>query len=166
MPERETLLTAEGIKNLEEELHQLKTVKRPAVSERIRVALGFGDISENAEYDDAKNEQAFVEGRIMTLEKMRSHARIIDANKLLDGTVGIGTTVLLRDLELDDEQEYKVVGTTEASPDAGRISNESPVGKAILGQKVGTIIDVKAPIGILQYQILNIRNVATSALKA
>ena len=102
----------------------------------------------------------------MTLEKMRSHARIIDANKLLDGTVGIGTTVLLRDLELDDEQEYKVVGTTEASPDAGRISNESPVGKAILGQKVGTIIDVKAPIGILQYQILNIRNVATSALKA
>jgi transcription elongation factor GreA len=157
MPENETLLTTEGVKKLDEELHHLKTVKRPEVSERIRVALGFGDISENAEFNDAKNEQAFIEGRILTLGKMLRHTRIIKPDEAPSNVVSIGTMVLLKDLDLGNELEYKIVGSAEADPIDSKISNVSPVGKAILGQKVGTIVDVKAPIGILQYEILAVR---------
>jgi transcription elongation factor GreA len=156
MPEKEVLLTAEGIKELQEELHCLKTVKRPAVSNRIKVAIGFGDISENAEYDDAKNEQAFIEGRILTINRMLGNARIIDTEKASDDTICIGATVLLRDLEFGEDQKYTIVGATESNPDANKISNESLVGKAILGQKIGTIVTVNAPIGPLQYKILGI----------
>jgi transcription elongation factor GreA len=159
MPANETLLTTEGIKKLEEELRYLKTVKRPGVSERIKVAIGFGDISENAEYEDAKNEQAFIEGRIITVDKMLRNVHVINTGASLDDTVSIGTTVMLKDLELGGEVEYKIVGTTEADPSANKISNVSPVGKAVLKQKVGAVVDVKTPVGILQYQILGVRDI-------
>jgi len=159
MSANKTLLTAEGIKKLEEELHNLKTVKRPAVSERIKIAIGFGDISDNAEYEDAKNEQAFIEGRVMTVDKMLRNVHVIVKNASIDDTVSIGTTVMLKDLELGDEVEYKIVGTIEAEPSANMISNVSPVGKAVLDQKVGAVVDVKTPAGVLQYQILGVRDI-------
>lgn len=157
MPEKEVLLTGDGVKKLEEELHYLKSVKRREIAERIRQAIEFGDISENSEYEEAKNEQAFVEGRIITLEKMLRNARIIDTSETPTDTVSIGATVLLKDLEYGDEIEYTIVGSAEADPTANKISNESPVGRAILGQKVGAVVEVKVPAGILKYQILNIR---------
>ncbi|MGB9793035.1 MAG: transcription elongation factor GreA [Thermacetogeniaceae bacterium] len=157
MPEKEVLLTGDGVRKLEEELHYLKSVKRREIAERIRQAIEFGDISENSEYEEAKNEQAFVEGRIITLEKMLRRARIIDPNEAPADTVSIGTKVLLKDLEYGDEIEYTIVGSAEADPAANKISNESPVGKAILGKKVGEVVEVKVPAGVLKYQILNIR---------
>lgn len=156
MPEKEVLLTGDGVRKLEEELHYLKSVKRREIAERIRQAIEFGDISENSEYEEAKNEQAFVEGRIITLEKMLRRARIIDPNDAPAGTVSIGTKVLLKDLEYGDEIEYTIVGSAEADPAANRISNESPVGKAILGKRVGEVVEVKVPAGVLKYQILDI----------
>lgn len=157
MPEKEVLLTGDGIKRLEEELHYLKTVKRREIADRIRAAIEFGDISENSEYEEAKNEQAFVEGRIITLEKMLRHARIIDTSEVPGDTVTIGSTVLLKDLEYGDEIEYTIVGSAEADPTANKISNESPVGRAILGQKPGSVVEVKVPAGVLKYQILDVR---------
>lgn len=156
MPEKEVLLTGNGIKKLEEELHNLKSVKRREIAERIRTAIGFGDITENSEYEEAKNEQAFIEGRILTLEKMLRHARIIDTSQAPDDTVSVGATVLLKDLEYGDEIEYTIVGSAEADPTANKISNESPVGRAILGLKAGAVVDVKVPAGILKYQILDV----------
>jgi transcription elongation factor GreA len=157
LPEKEVLLTGSGIKKLEEELHILKSVKRREIAERIRAAIEFGDITENSEYEEAKNEQAFIEGRILTLEKMLRHARIIDTSQSPDDTVAVGATVLLKDLEYGDEIEYTIVGSAEADPAANKISNESPVGRAILGQKAGAVVEVKVPAGILKYQILNVR---------
>ncbi len=156
LPEKEVLLTGNGIKRLEEELHNLKSVKRREIAERIRTAIEFGDITENSEYEEAKNEQAFIEGRIITLEKMLRHARIIDTSQSPDDTVAVGAAVLLKDLEYGDEIEYTIVGSAEADPTANRISNESPVGRAILGLKAGAVVEVKVPAGILKYQILNI----------
>lgn len=158
MPEKEVLLTENGIKKLEEELHCLKSVKRREIAERIRTAIEFGDITENSEYEEAKNEQAFIEGRIITLEKMLRRARIIDTSQALDDTVSVGATVLLKDVEYGDEIEYTIVGSAEADPAANKISNESPVGQAILGQKAGTMVDVKVPVGVLKYEILNVHN--------
>lgn len=158
MPEKEVLLTEDGVKKLEEELHFLKSVKRREVAERIRTAIDFGDISENSEYEEAKNEQAFIEGRIITLEKMLRRARIIDTSKMPSDAVVVGSTVLLKDLEYGDEIEYKIVGSAEADPAANKISNESPVGKAILGKAVGEIVEVKVPAGTLKYQIMKIRS--------
>ncbi|MGD0622996.1 MAG: transcription elongation factor GreA [Thermacetogeniaceae bacterium] len=157
MPEKEVLLTGNGIKKLEEELHYLKSVKRREIAERIRTAIEFGDITENSEYEEAKNEQAFIEGRIITLEKMLRHARIIDNSQAPEDTVGVGATVLLKDLEYGDEIEYTIVGSAEADPTANKISNESPVGRAILGQKAGSVVEVKVPAGVLKYGILNVR---------
>jgi transcription elongation factor GreA len=156
LPEKEVLLTGNGIKKLEDELHTLKSVKRRDVAERIRTAIGFGDISENSEYEDAKNEQAFIEGRIITLEKMLRHARVIDTSQSPGDTVGVGVTVLLKDLEYGDEIEYTIVGSAEADPTANKISNESPVGRAILGQKAGSVVEVKVPAGALKYEILGV----------
>lgn len=156
MSEKEVLLTGNGIKKLEEELHVLKSVKRRDVAERIRQAIEFGDITENSEYEEAKNEQAFIEGRIMTLEKMLRHARIIDTSQAPEDTVSVGATVLLKDLEYGDEIEYAIVGSAEADPTANKISNESPVGRAILGRKAGSVVEVKVPVGILKYEILNV----------
>lgn len=158
MPEKEVLLTGNGIKKLEEELHSLKSVKRREIAERIRTAIEFGDISENSEYEEAKNEQAFIEGRIITLEKMLRRARIIDTSQAPDDTVSVGATVLLKDVEYGDEMEYTIVGSAEADPAANKISNESPVGRAILGQKAGTMVEVKVPAGALKYEILSVHN--------
>ena len=154
MPEKEILLTAEGLKKLEDELDYMKNVRRKEVADRIKTAIGFGDISENSEYDDAKNEQAFLEGRIAALEK---DLRLIDANDITIDQVGVGTTVRLKDLDYGDEIEYTLVGSPEANPMQGRISNESPVGKALIGRHTGDSVEVEVPAGILRYEVLDIR---------
>ncbi|HHY27582.1 MAG TPA: transcription elongation factor GreA [Desulfitobacterium dehalogenans] len=156
MAEKEVILTIEGLKKLEDELETLKTVKRREVAERIKQAIEFGDISENSEYDDAKNEQAFIEGRIITLEKMLRNARVIDD---LEGSevVALGTTVVLKDKDFGEEEEYTIVGSAEADPGSNKISNESPVGKAVLGQAKGTVVEINVPAGILHYEIVDIR---------
>lgn len=156
MKEKEVILTVGGLKKLEDELEQLKSVKRREVAERIKQAIEFGDISENSEYEDAKNEQAFIEGRILTLEKMLRNAKIIDDENLGTEVVSIGSTVRLKDLEYGDEFEYTIVGSVEADPGANKISNESPVGKAILGQPKGSVVEVTVPAGQLKYQIVDI----------
>lgn len=158
MANKETILTAEGLKNLEEELEHYRTVRRQEIAERLKVAISYGDISENSEYDDAKSEQAFIEGRILELEQMIKTATIIDdsASKK-SGLVSLGSTVLLKDLETGEEETYTIVGTTEADPFKNRISNESPVGSAILGQKVKSVVIANTPAGELSYEILEIK---------
>ena len=140
---------------MEEELENLKSVRRREVAERIKQAIEFGDISENSEYEDAKNEQAFIEGRIITLEKMLRNAKVIEDTRDTH-EVSIGSTVKLKDLEFGDEIEYKIVGSMEAEPDENKISNESPVGKAILGKNKGDIVEVSVPAGSLKYEIIDI----------
>jgi len=157
MNDKEIILTQDGLKKLEEELETLKSVKRREVAERIKVAIGYGDISENSEYEDAKNEQAFIEGRIITLEKMLRNARIINNDEVDIDTVSIGATVIVEDLEFKDQMEYTIVGTAEADPLQNKISNESPVGRAILGKEKGTVVDVNVPAGVIKYKILDIK---------
>ncbi len=157
MSEKEIILTPEGLKKLEEELEHLKSVKRREVAERIKVAIGYGDISENSEYDDAKNEQAFVEGRIITLEKMLRNARIINNDDVDLNAVSIGSIVTLKDMEFGDTVEYTIVGTAESDPFHNKISNESPVGKAILGKQKGSLVEVSVPAGTIQYEIIDIK---------
>ena len=156
MSEKEVFLTVEGLEKLEEELDLLKAVKRREIAERIKVALDFGDISENSEYDQAKNEQAQLEERIAKLEMMLRNARIIDEDDISTDVVGIGSKVLVKDIEYDEEMEFTIVGSAEADPYEGRISNESPVGSALLGNKVKDIVDVMVPDGIIKYEILTI----------
>lgn len=156
MTGKEVILSPEGLKQLEAELEYLKSVRRREVAERIKQARQYGDINENAEYDSAKNEQAFIEGRIITLEKMLRNARVWDSTNNDSDTVGIGTRVHLKDLQSGTISEYVIVGSTEADPLKNRISNESPVGKAVLGRKVGQIVTVAAPIGILKYEIVSV----------
>lgn len=156
MATKETILTAEGLAKLEAELENLRTVRRQEVAERLKVAISYGDISENSEYDDAKSEQAFIEGRILELEQMIKTATIIEGERE-EGVVSLGSTVLLKDLEFGDEETYTIVGTTEADPFKNRISNESPVGMAILGQKVGSTVTAQTPAGELSYEILEIK---------
>ena len=157
MATKETILTAEGLVKLEEELNNLRTVRRQEVAERLKVAISYGDISENSEYDDAKSEQAFIEGRILELEQMINTATIIDdtANKK-KGVVSLGSVVVVKDMETGEEEVYTIVGTTEADPFENRISNESPVGAAILGQKVNTVVQVNTPVGELSYKIVKV----------
>ena len=157
MSEKETILTPEGLKKLEQELDHLKSVRRKEVAERIKMAISYGDISENSEYDDAKNEQAFVEGRIITLEKMLRNARIINDDEVDTEVVGIGSKVTLKDIEFDDIVEYTIVGSAESDPAANRISNDSPVGRALLGKKKGDRVTVNVPAGVIEYEILDIR---------
>jgi transcription elongation factor GreA len=157
MAEKEVILTQEGLKKLEEELEHLKSVKRREVAERIKVAIGYGDISENSEYEDAKNEQAFIEGRIMTLEKMLRNARIINNDDVSTDSVSVGAIITLKDLEFGDIVEYNIVGSAESDPLQNKISNESPVGKAILGKSKGVVVDVTVPAGVIQYEIIDIK---------
>jgi len=159
MAEKEVILTLEGLKKLEEELELYKTQKRREVAERIKQAIEFGDISENSEYEDAKNEQAFIEGRIITLEKMLRNARVIDDSEGTD-SVTLGSTVMLKDMDHGDEEEYTIVGSAEADPRTNRISNESPVGKAVLGKTKGATVEVTVPAGVLHYMIMDIRTMA------
>jgi transcription elongation factor GreA len=132
-------------------------VKRKEVAERIKVAISYGDISENSEYDDAKNEQAFIEGRVITLEKMLRNARVIQEDEVDTEAVSIGSTVILKDMEFNDEVKYTIVGSAESNPLENKISNESPVGQALLGKRKGTVVDVNVPAGTIQYEILDIK---------
>lgn len=158
MTEKEVILTPDGLKKLEDELEHLKSVKRREVAERIKVAIGYGDISENSEYDDAKNEQAFIEGRIITLEKMLRNARIINNADVNTDVVSVGSTVTVKDLEFGDVVVYTIVGSAESDPIENKISNESPVGRSILGKNKGATVDVTVPGGnIIQYQIIDIK---------
>jgi transcription elongation factor GreA len=157
MSEKEILLTPDGLQKLEEELDHLKSVKRREVAERIKIAISYGDISENSEYEDAKNEQAFIEGRIITLEKMLRNARIIKEEDVATGAVGLGSRVVIKDVEFGDVMEYTIVGTAEADPAENKISNESPVGRALLGRAIGDKIEVNVPAGTIEYEILEIK---------
>lgn len=156
MADKEMYLTAEGLRKVEEELEYLRTIKRREVADRIRQAKAFGDLSENSEYEDAKNEQAFVEGRILTLDIMIRNAKVISANGPA-GEVQLGVRVRLRELDSGDECEYQIVGSAEADPTNDRISNESPVGQAILGRKVGEVVEVAVPAGAVRYEIVEVR---------
>ena len=152
----EVLLTEKGYKKLEEELEKLTTEKRREVAKRIKVAREFGDISENSEYDDAKNEQAFVEGRIKEIKQLIDNAKVIKDDEISNDKVNLGTTVRLHNLDEDSYITYKLVGTAEVDPLENKISNESPIGKAILGETVGTKVEVKVPKGNINYEIISI----------
>ncbi|CAG7588530.1 transcription elongation factor GreA [Peptoniphilus senegalensis] len=154
--EKDIFFTPEGLEKIENEIEYLKTVRRKEVSERIKVALGYGDLSENSEYDEAKNEQAQVEERIAKLEIMVRNARIIDEKDLNTDVVNIGSSVKVRELDTMEEDEYTIVGSAEADPLEGKISNESPVGSKLLGNRVGDVIEVEVPDGIIKYEICGI----------
>lgn len=155
------ILTREGYENLKEELVNLKTVRRKEVAERLKQAIDFGDLSENSEYDDAKNEQAFIEGRIQTIEATLHNAQVIEDGTHSSGVINIGSYVTVRDVEFDDVEEYRIVGTSEADPMQNKISNESPLGAALLGKRQGQTIKVDAPAGMLEYEILNVSHDST-----
>ena len=156
MEEKEILLTQEGFDNLEKELETLKTERRAEIAERIKVALGFGDLSENSEYDEAKNAQAENEGKIAELENKVRHAKIIDESEIDTKTVQVGNKVKILDLEFGDELEYTIVGSTEVDLSQNRISNESPIGSALLGAKKNQEVEVDAPAGVIKYKIISI----------
>lgn len=154
---KEIILTQEGFDKLEQELDFLKTTKRKEVAERLKVAISFGDLSENAEYDEAKKEQAALEERIIKLEGMIRVAVIIDENNVDLDVITIGSIVKIYDTKYDEELEYSIVGSAEANPYEGRISNESPVGRALLGKKKGDSVEVTVPDGVVTFNILDIR---------
>ena len=151
------IMTYEGVKKLEEELEYLKTVKRKEITEKIKVALGYGDLSENSEYDEAKNDQAFTEGRIIQLENMLKNAVVVDESEIPKDNVSVGSIVKVMDYEFDEEVEYTIVGSAEADPMNFKISNESPVGSALLGKKVGDVVEVAVPSGVSKFEVLEIR---------
>ena len=155
--QQEVILTKEGFDKLEEELNYLKTEKRTEIAERIKVARGFGDLSENSEYDEAKNAQAENEQQIAELEAKIRNAKVIDSKEIDTKTVQIGNTVKLYDEEFEEEVIYTIVGSTEVNLAENKISNESPIGKALLGRKKGEIVDVDAPDGIIKFKILAIK---------
>ena len=150
------IMTYEGVKKLESEREYLKTVKRKEITEKIKVALGYGDLSENSEYDEAKNEQAFVEGKIVQLENTLRNASIIDENDISSDVVGIGSRVTVYDYDFEEEVTYSIVGSTEADPMNFKISNESPVGNALLGHKVDDEVVAQVPNGMSKFKILEI----------
>ena len=156
MEEKEVIMTQEGFDKLEKELEKLKTETRAEIAERIKVALGFGDLSENSEYDEAKNAQAENEDKIVELEKKLRLAKIIDESEIDTKTVQVGNTVKVLDIEFNEEVSYTIVGSTEVNLAENKISNESPIGKALLGAKKNQTIDVQAPAGIMKYKILAI----------
>jgi len=155
--EKEVILTVDGLNKLEKKLEYLKTVRRREVAERIRQALELGDISENSEYEDAKNEQGFIEGQILEIEKMLRNAKVIDEQDVDPDTVSVGSKVTLVDVDNKTEFEYMIVGSAEADPSQARISNESPVGRSLMGKKVGNIVNVEVPMGTIQYKIKAIK---------
>ena len=157
MEEKEVILTKEGYDKLEEELNFLKTEKRAEIADRIKVALGFGDLSENSEYDEAKNAQAENEVRIAELENKLRHAKIIDEKEIDTETVQIGKIVKVLDMEFDEKIEYTIVGSTEVDLASNKISNESPLGSALLGARKNEVVEVNAPAGIIKYKILAIK---------
>ncbi|MBV9232799.1 MAG: transcription elongation factor GreA [Candidatus Eremiobacteraeota bacterium] len=158
MNEKEIVLTAEGLTKLERELDELKSVHRREVNDRIRQAKEYGDLSENAEYEDAKQEQAFIEGRILKLEAMIRNARLIDESEYAADEVHLGALVKVRDVKNNDIYEFAIVGSAEADPSNRRISNESPLGSALMGHKKGVTVDVTTPRGLAKYKIESIKS--------
>lgn len=153
----EVQLTEAGRRELEARLEYLKSVRRAEIAEEIKIARGFGDLSENAEYDAAKNEQAALEQRIAELENTIRNAIVVDENNVSTDVVSFGNTVRITDVEEGDEEEYTIVGGPEADPDEGRISNESPVGAALIGARVGDVVSVSTPGGIWKIRVEEIR---------
>ena len=156
MSKKEVVLTQEGLKKMEEELEYLKSVKRREIAERIKQAIDFGDISENSEYDEAKNEQAFIEARIALLEEKLRNAKLIDELDITTDVVSVGSKVKLKDLDTGDIFEYTIVGSAEANPLENKISNESPVGSARMNRQVGDTVEVMVPDGVLRFKIVKI----------
>jgi transcription elongation factor GreA len=156
MTNEQVILTKDGLKEKQEKLDFLKTVKRAQISEQIKEARAFGDLSENAEYDEAKNEQARVETEIAQLEKLLRNAVVVDDNEIDVTSVSIGTTVRILDMEYNEEEVYSIVGSVEADADKKRISNESPVGAALIGKKVGELAEVATPGGTITFKVLDI----------
>ena len=156
MSRKEVILTEEGLKQLTEELNHLSTVKREEVAERIRQAREFGDISENSEYDDAKNEQALLEGRIALLQEKLRRARVVKDSEIETDKVSVGSTVTLKDKDSGEKRIYTLVGSAEADPTNARLSNESPVGQAIMGKRVGDKVTITVPVGSINYEIVKI----------
>ena len=154
--EKEVLLTQEGYDNLEKELEYLQTEKRAEIAERIKIALGFGDLSENSEYDEAKNAQASNESKIAELENKLRYAKIIDESEIDTKTVQVGNTVKVLDMEFNEEESYTIVGSTEVDLSQNKISNESPIGAALMGAKKGQIVEAQAPAGVIKYKIISI----------
>lgn len=157
MTNKQNVLTIEGLRKLEDELETLKTKKRQEVAVRIKQALAFGDISENSEYDEAKNEQAFVEGRIAQIENILKNAKVIDEDDVKTDVVSVGCKVILEDMEFNDTVEYSIVGSAEADPMNMKISNESPVGKALLGKQKANIVEISVPDGTIKYKVIEIK---------
>jgi len=154
---KQVVLTYEGVKKIEDELEHLKTVKRKEVTQKIKTAISYGDLSENSEYDEAKNEQAFVEGRIATLENMLRNARILDDDEIKTDVVSVGAVVRVKDLEFDDVLEFTIVGSAEADPTEMKISNEAPIGRGLLGKKVGDKVEIQVPDGVSTFEVLEIK---------
>lgn len=157
MAEKKNILTYEGLKKYEDELHDLKVYKRKEVAEKIKEAREQGDLSENAEYDAAKDEQRDIEARIEELEKILKNAEVVVEDEVDLDKINIGCQVKILDLEVSEEMLFKIVGSTEANSLKGKISNESPLGKALIGSKVGDVVDAETPVGILQYKVLEIQ---------
>ncbi|NLB41917.1 MAG: transcription elongation factor GreA [Clostridiales bacterium] len=156
MTNRPTILTPEGVIKLEQELYLLKTVSRREIASRIKQAIAFGDLSENSEYDEAKNEQAFIEGRIVTLENKLKNAHVIDEDDITTDIVSVGSTVKLLDVEFDDTFEYTIVGSAEADPSKNKISNESPVGSSLIGKSIDDEVEIAGPDGVVTFKVLEI----------
>ena len=157
MTVKKNILTSEGLKKLEDELDDLIVVKRKEVAQKIKEAREQGDLSENAEYDAAKDEQRDIEARIEEIEKILKNAEIVDEDEVSLDTINIGCQIKILDLEFDEELTYKIVGSTEANSLKGKISNESPVGKALIGKKVGDLVSVETQVGVVQYKVLDIQ---------
>ena len=155
MAQKTTVLTQDGYDKLVEKLNYLKSVKRLEVAERLKIAISLGDLSENSEYDDAKNEQGHLEAEIRELESKLNNSDIIHGVSSGD-TISVGSKVVIREVDTDETETYMIVGSTEADPDDGKISNESPVGAALIGQSAGTVVQIHAPAGILEYEIVEI----------
>lgn len=153
---KQTIITDEGLKRLEKELEELKTVKRKEIAERIKNALTYGDLNENSEYDEAKNEQAIIERRINEIENQLKNVKVLDESELNTEIVHIGSRVRVKNLDTGEEETYHMVGSTEANPLMGRISNESPVGREMLTRTKGDVFEVEVPDGIIKYEILEI----------
>ena len=151
-----TLVTKEGLEKMKKELDELRSTKRAEIAQRLKAAIAMGDLSENSEYDEAKNAQAFLEGRILQLEQQIRTARVIE--KAAKGRVDVGSTVLIEDMEEHLQEKVTIVGSTESNPFEGRISNESPVGRALMGAKAGDIVEAEAPNGVLKYKVISIED--------
>ncbi|MFD2255019.1 transcription elongation factor GreA [Lactococcus formosensis subsp. bovis] len=157
MVEKTFPMTKEGLEKLEQELDNLKLVKRPEVIERIKIARSYGDLSENSEYEAAKDEQAFIEGRISTVETMIRYAEIVDNANIDKNEVALGKAVVFQESGDDEEEEYEIVGTAEADPFSGKISNESPIAQALIGRKVGDVVKIPLPMGEIEVKIVDVK---------